>query len=265
MPSQPPVLVFGRNPPQSVSTSAAYSVRRQMDSRVGSCKWHLKIAHGYESDSRVVPDLRGGLVQPPAQMRRGLRGQARREDQRGERILLVNRNDNLEIDPLRERASRSNSRRRASRGSRVTTARSGQSGTLVSITLRTALNCKRIPVAFGATRMLGNDSPGCNPGMSTALSVYNSVHCATKTKEKYERRYCALQFSNEKFIATDDSKAVNNNSICFGKLICNCKCSMVSILYYRRNQTFEEIEIHAYLTASCCRLIHMRATRRKEK
>lgn len=108
---------------------------------------------------------------PPVQMRRGLREQARREDQRGERILLVNRNDNLKIDPLRERASQSNSRRRASRGSRVTTASSGQSGTLVSITLQTALNCERIP-AFGATRMLGNDSPGCNPGMSTALSVY---------------------------------------------------------------------------------------------
>ncbi|TGZ37436.1 Uncharacterized protein DBV15_10647, partial [Temnothorax longispinosus] len=50
-------------------------VRRQMDNRVGSCKWHLKIAHGYERDSRVVPTLRGDLAQPSAQMRRGLRGQ----------------------------------------------------------------------------------------------------------------------------------------------------------------------------------------------
>lgn len=76
MPPQPPVLVSRRNPFQSVSTSAAYSVRRQMDSRVGSCKWHLKIAYGYERDSGVVPALRDGLAQPPAQMRRGLRGRA---------------------------------------------------------------------------------------------------------------------------------------------------------------------------------------------
>ncbi|KYN16866.1 hypothetical protein ALC57_10845 [Trachymyrmex cornetzi] len=34
-----------------------------MDSRVGSCKWHLKIAYGYERDSRVVPALRSGLAQ----------------------------------------------------------------------------------------------------------------------------------------------------------------------------------------------------------
>ncbi|EGI71018.1 hypothetical protein G5I_00127 [Acromyrmex echinatior] len=66
MPSQPPALVVWRDPPQSVSTSPAYSVRRQMDSLVGSCKWHLKIAYGYERDSRVVPTLRSGLAQPGA-------------------------------------------------------------------------------------------------------------------------------------------------------------------------------------------------------
>lgn len=43
---------------QSASIPTAYSVPRQMDSRVGSCKWHLKIAHGYERDPRVVPALR---------------------------------------------------------------------------------------------------------------------------------------------------------------------------------------------------------------
>jgi len=76
MPSQPPALVAWRNPLQSVSTSPAYSVRRQMDSRVGSCKWHLKIAYGYERDSRVVPTLRSGLAQPGANAARFARAGA---------------------------------------------------------------------------------------------------------------------------------------------------------------------------------------------
>ncbi|KYN00995.1 hypothetical protein ALC62_08221 [Cyphomyrmex costatus] len=80
MPSEPPVLVAWRNPPQSVSTSAAYSVRRQMDNRVGSCKWHLKIAYGYERDSRVVPALRGGLAQSGANAARFARkGKTKKE------------------------------------------------------------------------------------------------------------------------------------------------------------------------------------------
>lgn len=58
MPSQPPVLVARRDLPRSFSTSAAYSVRPRTDNRVVSCKWHLKIAHGYERDPRVVPALR---------------------------------------------------------------------------------------------------------------------------------------------------------------------------------------------------------------
>lgn len=70
---------LSRSARRSFSTSAAYSVQRRADSRVASCKWHLKIAHGYERDPRVVPALRDGLAQPSAQMRRGLPGQTRRE------------------------------------------------------------------------------------------------------------------------------------------------------------------------------------------
>ncbi|KYN31525.1 hypothetical protein ALC56_14406 [Trachymyrmex septentrionalis] len=46
-----------------------------MDSRVGSCKWHLKIVYGYERDSRVVPALRSGLAQSGANAARFARAE----------------------------------------------------------------------------------------------------------------------------------------------------------------------------------------------
>lgn len=147
-----------------------------MDSRRGSCIWHLKIVRGYERDSRVVPVLLWRSSVAPdddgggAVCARECAGRVRERSTRGRdrdteggpegRILSVNRNDNLAIDPLRERASWANSGRRASRGSRVTTTRSGQSGTLLYCSPDYAELQERVPAAFALPRMPGDDGLG---------------------------------------------------------------------------------------------------------
>lgn len=105
MPPQPPVLVA-----RAQSASKRFHLGRIFrSSSNGQPRRFLQMAFEdrarYERDSGVVPALRSGLAQAPAQMRRGLRGRVRREDPEGRRILSVNRNDNLAIDPLRETVS----------------------------------------------------------------------------------------------------------------------------------------------------------------